>query len=74
MLRLGVIKESTGPWRSLPILVPKPIGTIRFCIDFRRLNVISSFKAHLMPWVNTLLDLMSEPLFLFTTDLTKGYW
>lgn len=70
MLDLKVI----SPWRNPPVLVTKPDGTIRFYIDFRRLNMVSMFDANPMPWVHALLDLTEEACFLSTTDLTKGYW
>lgn len=46
MLQLGVTEPSEGPWRSpSSVLVPRPDGSVRFCIDFRLLNEVSAFDA-----------------------------
>lgn len=34
MLQLGFIQEFTSPWRSLPVLIPKPNGSISFMLTF----------------------------------------
>lgn len=70
MLELGFIMESTSPL----VLVPKPDGSIWFCIDFRHLNPMSSFDAFLMPTVDSVLDVIGDAQFLSTSDLTKEYW
>lgn len=56
MLDLEVIEPSTSDWRSPIVLVPKPDGTCRCCIDFWRVNMISKFVAYPMPQVDKLLD------------------
>lgn len=54
MLRLGVIEESTIPWRNPPVSVPKPDGSVRFSIVFRKLNGVASFDAYPMPcWTSS---------------------
>ena len=74
MLQLGVIEESNSDWCSPIVLVPKPDGTIRFCNDFRKLNMVSKFDAYPMPRVDELIDRLGNARFFTTLDLTKGYW
>ncbi|XP_065434808.1 scavenger receptor cysteine-rich type 1 protein M130-like [Chrysemys picta bellii] len=74
MLEMGVVEESTSERRSPIVLVPKPDGTTRFCIDFRKVNAISRFDAYPMPRVDELLERLGGAKYLSTLDLTKGYW
>lgn len=74
MLKLGVFEPSESPWGSPPVLVPKPDGTVCFCIDVSRLNAVSSFDAYLMPRVDSLINWVRGAAYLSTIDLAKGYW
>lgn len=74
MLQSGVIEESTIPWSSPIVLVPKPVGSLHLCNDFRRLNQISEFDAYPLPRVDELVERQGRARFVTTVDLTKGYW
>ncbi|MGL4504143.1 MAG: reverse transcriptase family protein, partial [Aeromonas sobria] len=74
MLELGVIEESHSDWASPIVLVPKTDGSVRFCVDYRKVNAVSKFDAYPMPRVDELLDRLGSARFYSTVDLTKGYW
>ncbi|CAM4543391.1 unnamed protein product [Caretta caretta] len=71
---LGVIECSQSEWRSPVVLIPKPDGSRRFCIDFRRVNAMSKFDAYPMPCIDELLNRLGEACYITTLDLTKRYW
>lgn len=73
MLALGVVEESRSEWQSPTVLVPKPDGAVRLCIDFRKVNAISWFDAYPIPWVDELLKRLGDTEFISALDLTKGY-
>ncbi|KAK3566994.1 hypothetical protein QTP86_008526 [Hemibagrus guttatus] len=42
-------EESTSPWSSPIVVVPKPDGTLWLCNDFWKLNQISEFYSYPLP-------------------------
>ena len=74
MEKHGIIEKSSSDWSSPIVLVKKKDGTLRFCIDFRRLNSVSKTDAYPMPRVDDLLDELGQARFISMLDLTKGYW
>ncbi len=74
MKELGVIEPSTSEWSSPLVIVPKKDGTLRVCINFRKLNAQSKFDAYPMPRVDDLLEKIGQAKFITTLGLCKGYW
>ncbi len=66
--------ESRSDWASPIVLVPKTDGSVRFCVDYRKVNAVSKFDAYPMPRVDELFDRLGTARFYSTLDLTKGYW
>ena len=74
MLDLGVVEESHSDWCSPVVLVGKPDGAVRFCVDYRRVNAVSKFDAYPMPRIDELVDRLGMATYYTTLDCTKGYW
>ena len=74
MLDAGIIERSLSEWASPIVLVNKKDGTLRLCIDYRRLNAESQMDAYPMPRIDDLIDRLGKAKFITTLDLTRGYW
>ena len=49
MLENKIIQKSTSPWSSPIILVCKKDGSIRFCVDYRRVNNVTNKDTYPLP-------------------------
>jgi len=49
MEKQGVIEESTNPWISPMVLVKKKDNTIRFCVDYHKINAITIEDSYPLP-------------------------
>lgn len=71
--RMGAIEPSTSPFASPTILVKKKDGTMRLCIDYRKLNAITKKDAHPLPRIEDIFDTLSGSKYFTTLDLAMGY-
>ena len=74
MLEADVIEKSNSPYSLPVVLVKKPDGSIRFCVDYRKLNRITIIDAEPMPSANDIYAKLSGDKYFSKIDLSKGYW
>ena len=58
MLQAGAIRPSQSPYSSNVVVVRKKDGTIRLCIDFRKLNLRTIKDAYAIPRIEDSLHLL----------------
>lgn len=75
MLRLGVIKKSQSRYYSQVLLTPKPDNKWRFCIDYRRLNLLSKMGGWPIPNIQQMMQRIGshKPKYFAVLDLVSGY-
>ena len=70
---MGILVPSTSPWSSPIVPVPKKDGTIRICIDFRRVNKVTELDPYFIPLVQEIVDGVGNARYLSKLDLCKGF-
>lgn len=74
MLSDAVIEECESPWAAPVVLVPKKDGSVRVCVDYRKLNSVTVGDSYPMPRIDELLHVAKRIPFMTTIDLRSGYW
>jgi len=74
MRQKEIIVPSKSPWASPIVLVPKKDGSLRFCVDYRKVNEITHKDAYPIPRMDDALDTLAGSQCFSTLDLKSGYW
>lgn len=73
-LKSGVIQPSKSSWASPVVLVRKKDQSVRWCIDYRKLNACTIRDAYNIPRIDMCLDSLSSATLFSIMDLQMGYW
>eukprot|EP00171_Calliarthron_tuberculosum_P020077 IDg20077t1 len=74
MLAAKVIRPSKSQWASPVLLVPKLYCSMRFCIDYRGLNVLTVRDHYPIPRMDECLDSLGTSKIFSALDANSGYW
>ena len=74
LLAAGILRTSHSPWSSPMVPVKKPDGSVRLCIDYRKLNSVTSSDPYAIPLIEELLDKVGNATYLTKIDLNKGFY
>ena len=74
MLDAGVIRPNNSPWCNAVVLVRKKDGSLRFCIDFRKLNSLTVKDSHPLPHICEMLESLAGAAHYSTFDMNSGFW
>ena len=74
MLDSNIITPSSSPWASPVVFVRKKDSSLRFCVDYLKVNVITRKDTYPLPRVDETLDTLACCKWLTTLNLLSGYW
>ena len=74
MLEIGAIRRSESLWASAVVLIRKKDGSLRFCIDLKKLNSRTVKDAYSIPWIEDSLDSLNGSCIFTSINLKAGYW
>jgi hypothetical protein len=73
LLKKGYICPIVSPWGSPILFVKKKDGTLRICIDFKKLNKVSVKNKYTLPRRDDLFDQLKDEKIFSKVDLNPGY-
>lgn len=72
-LKKGFIESSSAPFASPVLFVKKPNGSLRLCIDFRKLNHITKKDRYPIPLLDEVLSRMSQAKIFTKLDIRSAF-
>jgi len=70
---LWAIEPMSAEWAFAVVLVPKPDGTMRFCVDYRQLNEVTVRDVYPLPRMDDCLDFLGDAKVFSTLDCNSRY-
>lgn len=74
LVDLGFVRPSTSSFSSPVLLVKKPDGSFRMCVDYRSVNAATHKNSYPLPRVDELFEQLTGAQYFSKLDLHSGYW
>ncbi|CAK9796589.1 Transposon Ty3-I Gag-Pol polyprotein [Anthophora quadrimaculata] len=74
LLANGIIRESESPYASPITLVKKKTGDVRMCVDYRKLNAITTKNKSPLPLIEDQINQLGGYRYYTGLDLASGYY
>ena len=68
------IEPSSSPYGSPVIFVQKKDGSLRMCVDYRRVNALTRKSKYPLPRIDELIDQLHGARYFTSMDLQAGYY
>jgi hypothetical protein len=73
LLDKGYIHPSSSPWGCPTLFAKKKDQSLRLCVDYRPLNVVTIKNKYLLPRIDILFDQLAGAKVFYKVDLLAGY-
>jgi hypothetical protein len=73
LLDTGYIRPSSSPWGCLALFMKKKDQSLRLCVDYRLLNVVTVKNKYSLPRIDILFDQLAGAKVFSMVDLRLGY-
>ena len=73
LMEEGILEPSSSPWASPAVFARKKDGTLRLCVDYRKLNAVTKKDVYPLPRIDDSLDRLANTKFFTSLDLFSGY-
>ena len=74
MLAAGIIEPSVSEWASAPVLIRKKDKSLRWCIDYRKLNAVSKKDVFPLPIIDECIDSLIGNIWFSKLDANSAYF
>jgi hypothetical protein len=74
MFACGATQYSESPFCSAIVMVKKKDGSLRFCVDFRKLNAMTVKDSYPLPRIDESLSQLGSCNYFTTMDVGSAFW
>ena len=74
LLEKGWIRHSTSPWGAAVLFAKKKDGSLRCCVDYRRLNAMTVKDCTPLPMLSELRDRLHGKRYYTAIDIREAYY